>query len=83
VVIVRFIGQKLSSLEHKNTLIGKNYGQLFSQILGETLLIVTNIGPNPMHLCFVYGGFCHNVRQMCQQQRDGLPRYVKKAAQYV
>ena len=45
-VIIRFIGQKLSSLEHKNTLIVRKYGQLFSQILGETLLIVTNIGRN-------------------------------------
>jgi hypothetical protein len=30
-----------------------------------------------------YSGHLPNVRQMCQQQRDGLPIYVKKAAQYV
>ncbi len=36
-VIVTLIGQKLSNVERKITLIVKNYGQLFSQILGETI----------------------------------------------
>jgi hypothetical protein len=45
-VIVRNIGQKLSSVEHKKMRIVKNYWQLFSHILGETLLIVTHIWPN-------------------------------------
>jgi hypothetical protein len=45
-VIVRHIGQKLSTVEHRKMLIVRNYWQLFSRIIGETLPIVTNIWPN-------------------------------------
>jgi hypothetical protein len=48
-VIVRFIWQKLSSVERKQMLIVTHIWQLFSQIIGETLLIVTHIWPN--HTC--------------------------------
>jgi hypothetical protein len=45
-VIVRNIGQKLSSVEHKKMLIVTHFWPLFSQICGETLLIVRNIWQN-------------------------------------
>jgi hypothetical protein len=43
VVIVTFIWQKLSSIEHKMMRIVTNYWQLFSSIFGETTIIVRNI----------------------------------------
>jgi len=46
-VIVTNIWQKLSSVEREVTLIVKYFWQLFSRIFGQTLLIVTNIWPNP------------------------------------
>jgi hypothetical protein len=46
-VIVTNIWLKLSSVEHKVTLIVTDFWQLLSQIFGETLLIVTNIWLNP------------------------------------
>jgi hypothetical protein len=46
-VIVTHIWQKLSNVEHRVTLIATDFWQFFPQIFGETLLIVTNIGPNP------------------------------------
>ena len=42
-VIVRNIWQELSSVERKVTLIVTDFWRLFSQIFGQTLLIVTNI----------------------------------------
>ena len=39
-VIVTFIWQNLSNIEHKKMLIVTHYWQLFSQIFGETLLIL-------------------------------------------
>jgi hypothetical protein len=39
--------KKLSSVERDVTLIVTHFRQLFSQIFGETMLIVTNIWPNP------------------------------------
>jgi len=45
-VIVTPVGQKLSSVERKETLIITNFWRLFSRIFGETLLIVTNIWRN-------------------------------------
>jgi hypothetical protein len=46
-VIVTFIWQKLSSVEHKKMLIFRNFWQLFSRIFGETLLIVKIYWRNP------------------------------------
>jgi hypothetical protein len=45
-LIVILFGQKLRSIEHGVTLIVTQFGLLFSEILGQTLLIVTHIGPN-------------------------------------
>jgi hypothetical protein len=42
-VIVTHIWQKPNSIERKVTLIVTDFWQLFSQIFGETLFIVTNI----------------------------------------
>jgi hypothetical protein len=45
-LIVILFGQKLRSIEHGVTLIVTQFGLLFSEILGQTLLIVTHIWPN-------------------------------------
>jgi hypothetical protein len=45
-VIVINIWQKLSSVEHRVTLIVMNFWQLFPKIFGQTSLIVTNIWRN-------------------------------------
>jgi hypothetical protein len=45
-VISTHIWQKLNTVERDVTLIVKDFWQLFSQIFGETLLIVTHIWPN-------------------------------------
>jgi hypothetical protein len=50
-VIVTHIWQKLSSVEREVTFIVTDFCQLFSQIFGETSLIVTHIWPNPT--CFI------------------------------
>jgi hypothetical protein len=53
-VIVTFIWQKLSNVEHKLMLLVKNYWQLFSHIIGETLLIVRNYWRNPISYSYVH-----------------------------
>jgi hypothetical protein len=45
-VIVTFIWQKLSNVEHKMIRIVTHHRQLFSSIFGETRLIVRNIWSN-------------------------------------